>query len=66
MQLLEHVRLKNQDLINRFCPLIGKLIITSAYLDIAWWDATTIGSLTGATSIADGYTILTGYLESNT
>ena len=32
MQLLEHVRLKNQDLINRFCPLIGKLIITSAYL----------------------------------
>ncbi len=38
----------------------------SPYLDIAWWDATTIGSLTGATSIADGYTILTGYLESNT
>ena len=32
MQLLEHVRLKNQDLINRFCPLIGKLMITSAYL----------------------------------
>ena len=38
----------------------------SPYLDIAWWDSTTIGSLTGATSIADGYTILTGYLESNT
>lgn len=38
----------------------------SPYLDIAWWDETTIGSLTGATSIADGYTILTGYLESNT
>ena len=32
MQLLEHVRQKNQDLINRFCPFIGKLIITSAYL----------------------------------
>lgn len=38
----------------------------SPYLDIAWWDSTTISSLTGATSIADGYTILTGYLESNT
>ena len=38
----------------------------SPYLDIAWWDSTTISSLTGATTIADGYTILTGYLESNT
>ena len=38
----------------------------SPYLDIAWWDSTTISSLTGATSIADGFTILTGYLESNT
>ena len=38
----------------------------SPYLDIAWWDSTTISSLTGATTIADGFTILTGYLESNT
>jgi hypothetical protein len=38
----------------------------SPYLDIAWWDSTTISSLTGATSIADGFTILTGYLETNT
>ena len=38
----------------------------SPYLDIAWWDATTITSLTGATTIADGFTLLTGYLESNT
>ena len=32
MHLLEHVLKRNQDLINRFCPLIGKLMITSAYL----------------------------------
>ena len=33
MLLLEHIQeRKNQDLLNRFCPLIGKLIITSAYL----------------------------------
>ena len=38
----------------------------SPCLDLAWWASTTISSLTGATSIADGYTILTGYLESNT
>jgi len=38
----------------------------SPYLDIAWWDSTTISSLTGATSIAKGFTILTGYLETNT
>ena len=38
----------------------------SPYLDIAWWDSTTISSLTGATTIADGFTILTGYLEANT
>ena len=37
----------------------------SPYLDIAWWDATTISSLTGATSIADGFTILDGYLKAN-
>ena len=30
--LLAHVLKRNQDRINRFCPLIGKLIITSAYL----------------------------------
>ena len=30
--LLEHTQKRNQDLINRFCPLIGKLMITSAYL----------------------------------
>ena len=29
---LERILRKNQDIINRFCPLIGKLIITSAYL----------------------------------
>lgn len=29
---LERILKRNQDLINRFCPLIGKLIITSAYL----------------------------------
>lgn len=38
----------------------------SPYLDIAWWDSTTISSLTGATDIADGYTLLSGYLQSNT
>jgi len=38
----------------------------SPYLDIAWWDSTTISSLTGATSIVKGFTILTGYLETNT
>ena len=32
MKWLGHVQRKNQNLINRFCPLIGKLIITSAYL----------------------------------
>ena len=32
MHWLEHAQKRNQDLINRFCPLIGKLIITSAYL----------------------------------
>ena len=32
MQWLERVQKRNQDLLNRFCPLIGKLIITSAYL----------------------------------
>lgn len=32
MLLLEHILKRNQDLINRFCPLIGKLIVTSAYL----------------------------------
>ena len=37
----------------------------SPYLDIAWWDSTTISSLTGATSIADGFTILDGYLKAN-
>lgn len=31
MQLV-HILKRNQNLINRFCPLIGKLIITSAYL----------------------------------
>lgn len=30
--MLAHVLKRNQDLINRFCPLIGKLMITSAYL----------------------------------
>ena len=30
--LLAHIQKRNQDLINRLCPLIGKLIITSAYL----------------------------------
>ena len=30
--MLAHVLKRNQDLINRFCPLIGKLIITWAYL----------------------------------
>ena len=29
---LAHVLKRNQDPINRFCPLIGKLMITSAYL----------------------------------
>ena len=29
---LELARKKNQSLIDRYCPLIGKLIITSAYL----------------------------------
>lgn len=29
---LEHVLKRNQDLINRFGPVVGKLIITSAYL----------------------------------
>ena len=38
----------------------------SPYLDIAWWDSTTISSLTGATDIADGYTLLSKYLQSNT
>ena len=37
----------------------------SPYLDIAWWDSTTISSLTGATTIADGFTILDGYLKAN-
>ena len=37
----------------------------SPYLDIAWWDSTTISSLTGATSIADGFTILDGYIKAN-
>jgi len=29
---LERILKRNQDTINRFCPFIGKLIITSAYL----------------------------------
>ena len=29
---LARTQKRNQDIINRFCPLIGKLIITSAYL----------------------------------
>jgi len=32
MKWLELARKKNQSLIDRYCPLIGKLIITSAYL----------------------------------
>lgn len=32
MRLAHTHERKNQDLINRFCPLIGKLMITSAYL----------------------------------
>ena len=32
MHLLEHVLKRNQDLINRFCLVVGKLIITLAYL----------------------------------
>lgn len=32
MHWLERAQKRNQNLITRFCPLIGKLIITSAYL----------------------------------
>lgn len=35
------------------------------YLDLAWWTPETITDLTGATTIADGYTIISTYLASN-
>lgn len=35
------------------------------YQDLAWWDSTTITDLTGATTIASGYTIISTYLASN-
>jgi len=38
----------------------------SPYLDLAWWDETTISSLTGATTLADGEVLLSGYLKTNT
>ena len=38
----------------------------SPYKDLAWWDATTIDALTGATDISDGFDLLTTYLSSNT
>jgi hypothetical protein len=35
------------------------------YQDLAWWTPETITDLTGATTIADGYTIISTYLATN-